>query len=92
MDADTVKSIDLSLICQPPGYMPKTKKDEEKRELRQTFSYDFNVTKISQLNALKCSKCCRKKVSILYIVTVVIILKNLVLVSQASLIYVSKLF
>ena len=33
--------------------MPKTKKDEEKRELRQTFSYDFNVTKISQLNSIQ---------------------------------------
>ena len=52
MDANTVKSIDLSLICQPPG-LPKTKKDEEKRELRQTFSYDFNVTKISQLNSIQ---------------------------------------
>ena len=53
MDANTVKSIDLSLICQPPGYVPKTKKDEEKRELRQIFSYDFNVTKISQLNSIQ---------------------------------------
>ena len=53
MDPNTKKSINLSLICQPPGYMPKTKKDEEKRELRQTFSYDFNVTKISQLNSIQ---------------------------------------